>query len=119
MPPNSFFFLKYNSLNNVEGKSSLRYDKCPPYLMFRKKNLLFQFLLSSIYYIGRNYWNCENFQLPVPNGICILRCPEHDLIIFTKCLPASLCVCDTNCVAWVAQKLIDIAFNFVLSCILT
>ena len=50
------------------------------------------FLLSSIY-IRRKYWIREKFRLTVSMDFHVLRCPEHDLTIFRKCLSLGRSVC--------------------------
>ena len=56
-------------------------------LLFRVS--FFPFLLFSRY-IERKYWILENFRHPVFDGLHVLRCPKHNLIIFRKCL--SVCM---------------------------
>ena len=66
------------------------------------------FLLSSIY-IRRKYWIRKNFRLQFSMDLHVLRCPEHDLTIFRRCLSVCLqkfcghCISRTNW--WKLMKL--------------
>ena len=71
--------------------------------------LLYYFLLYSKW--GKNIGIPKIFDFRFLTDLHVLGCPEYDFTIFTK----YLCVCDTNFVAAVAQKLMDrIAWDFSL-----
>ena len=59
----------------------------------------YQFLLFSIFYIRRKYWNSGSIRLRFLTDLHVLGCSEHDFTTFTKCLSVCLSVCDTNFLA--------------------